>query len=830
MNADEPQQSRLTRRAELALAAVGYALLAAVTFPGLAAWQGTPAYHDLSTHHVPWRVWTASRWLGGDLPLWNDLAANGFPMLAEPQVGALYPPNLLFGVIDPWAALNLSILVHAWLAGFAAYLFGRSLGYRRAGAALTGVIYGASGFLVTHVVYLPMLHSAAWIPLLLLNLDRFLRDGHPRAAMFATGSAAMMVLAGHPQIAVLGALLAGTYFLTRVAAGYPDGPPRHQRLARGWRLGLALGFAVLLTLPQLLATLELAGESERAGGVEGAFAAQGALPPQEVIHAVLPRTFGFERPSDLPLAHHHHGELYWGNGESFWEDAFFVGVPGMLLALLALASGARGVRFFAVWLVLAPLLMVGPATPLFFIWHKLPGADLLRFPARFALLFTFAVAVLAGHGLDAWIAQARDATRRYRLVTRGLLIALAVAWVASAVFHAYLVRTHDDFVDLFEGYYERKLEVERELYANPPPGVDPLDIPPPPVGGAAPITVATLYDGDDYYGHKVQRIMAGLREVSSPVGVRVLLPLGMAVVVLALIPLAVTRPAFRWCVVALAAVDLLAFVSGFAPPIPWEVARHEPSCAQIVRDDAALHGIPTTRVAVVDRLAPIPLSAEMVGASDNILAGLREVSIPSPLRVQSQYQLVGLAGLGLEPLLPPDRIARIQQRLDVVQALGVTHLQSMHDLPSPFERVSEGPVRVYRVPEPWPRASLHAALPPLPAGASLEPPRAPVQVVEDGPGQIVLDTSAVGAGVVVVTESAYPGWTARVDGEPAELLTAAGGLLAVDVEGGAREVILAYRPGRLLAALVAFPLMWVLWGVWCFMAGGLGTGRRRRVG
>ena len=830
MEADAPQQSTLTRRAELAVAAVGYALLAVATFPGLAAWRGTAAYHDLSTHHVPWRAWTASRWLGGDLPLWNDLAANGFPMLAEPQVGALYPPNLLFGLVDPWVALNLSILAHAWLAGFAAYLFGRSLGLRRAGAALTGVVYGASGFLVTHVVYLPMLHSAAWIPLLLLNVDRFLRDGRPRAALFASGSAAMMVLAGHPQIAVLGALLGGTYFLSRVATGYPDGPPRHQRLARGWRLGLALGFAVLLALPQLVATVELAGESERAGGVEGEFAAQGALPIQEVIHAVLPRTFGYERPSDLPLAHHHHGELYWGNGESFWEDAFFVGVPGMLLALLALASGARGVRFFAVWLVLAPLLMVGPATPLFLLWHKLPGADLLRFPARFALLFTFSVAVLAGYGLDAWIAQAREASRRYLWLTRGLLIALALAWAASAVLHASVVRKHDDVVNALEGYYERKLVVWQELSANPPPGVDPLAIPPPPEGGAAPITVATLYDGDDYYSHKVQRIVAGLREVTSPVGVRVLLPLGMAVAVLVLIPLAVTRPVFRWCVVALAAVDLLAFVSGFVPPVPWDEARHEPACARIVHDDVAALGLSAARVAVVDRLTPLALDAEIVGASDNLLEGLREVSIPSPLRVQSQYQLVGLAGLGLEPLLPPARLERVEQRIDVVRALGVTHLQSMHELPPPYELVSDGPVRVYRVPDPWPRASLHATLPPPPAGASLARPAARVEVVEDTPGRIVLDTSAVGAGFVVVTESAYPGWAAEVDGESAELLTAAGGLLAVDVGAGAREVMLAYRPRGLLGALIAFPLMWVLWGVWCFMAGGLGTSRRRRVG
>ena len=819
MQPTPPPEETHSRRVELALAALGYALLAAATFPGLALWRGTPAYHDLSTHHVPWRAWAWSQWLAGELPLWNPLAANGFPMLAEPQVGALYLPNVLFGLIDPFAALNLSILGHAWLAGFGAYLFGRSLGFDRPGAAVTGAVYGASGFLVTHVVYLPMLHSAAWIPLLLLNIDRFVRDGRPRAALLATGSAAMMVLAGHPQVAVLGALLAGTYFLSRVVTGYPDGPPRHQRLTRAWKLALALGFAVLLVLPQVLATLELAGESERAGGVEGEFAAQGALPIQEVVNAVLPRTFGYERPSDLPIAHHHHGELYWGNGESFWEDAFFVGVPGMLLALLALVSGARGVRFFAVWLVVAPLLMVGPATPLFLLWHKLPGADLLRFPARFSLLFTFSVAVLAGYGVDAWIAHARERSRRYIWATRIVVGVLILGWALSAVLHASIIRKHDDVVTALDGYYENKLVQWRQLAADPPPGADPLAIPPPPVGGEAPITVATLYDGDDYYGRKVERIVAGLREVTSPLGLRVILPLGMAVAVLALIPLAVTRPAFRWGVVVLAATDLLAFGSGFMPPVPWDQARAEPACAQVVRDHAASQGLSSVRVAVVDRLAPIPLSLQMVGASDNILAGLAEVSIPSPLRVQSQYQLVGLSGLGLEPLLAPARLLRVSERVDVVRALGVTHLQSTHALLPPYEPVSEGDVRVYRVPEPWPRASLHLSLPGSPTAAALGRPVAAVRVEQESAGALILDTTGVGAGAVVVTESHYPGWTARVDGEPTEVRVAAGGLLAVEVDAAAERVELRFRPRRVLFALAAFPLLWVLWGVWCFMAG-----------
>jgi len=804
-------------RREFLLASAGYALITALVFPGLALWRGTAAYHDLSTHHVPWRAWTASRWLSGDLPLWNPLCANGFPMLAEPQNGALYPPNLLFGLIEPFAALNVSILAHAWLAGLASYLFARGLGFGRPGAALTGVAYGASGFLVTHVVYLPTLHAMAWLPLLLLAVDRYLRDGRPRAALSASATAAMMVLAGHPQIAVLGALLAGSYAVTRVLAGHVDGPPRRQRLARGWKLGLALGFAGVLVLPQLVATLQLAGASERAGGVEAAFAAQGSLPPQEIVNAVVPRAFGYERPADLPIAHHHHGELYWGNGETYWENAFFVGVPALLLAVLGLCAGARGLRFFGVWLVLAPVLMVGPATPLFALWHLLPGADLLRFPVRFSMLWTLSAAVLAGHGLDAWIAQAREASRRYVWITRALVAVVLLCWVAAGVLHLVVVRNHDDLEAKLDGYYERKLETWRELAANPPPGVDPNELPPAPVGGEAPITVATLYAGDDYYGRKVERILADVERSTHPLGVRVVLPLGMVIAVLALVPLAARRPGFRWAIVAIAAVDLLAFVSGFMPAVPWDVARAEPQTVPVLSRAAAEGPV---RVAVVDRLAPLAVSAQMVGASDNLLHGIAEVSIPSPLRVQSQYGLVLDAGLGLEPIRAEDRIRQVAEQVDVVRALGVTHLQSAHELPPPFEQVWEGAVRVYRVPSPWPRAALHARLPDRPDGSV---PKA-LAVRIDEPGRLEVDLGGAGGGSVVVTETAYEGWQVSVDdGDPTPAGSAAGGLLAAEVPAGAGQVTFQYRPRRLLAALALFPLTWCLWIVWFVM-----TGRSRR--
>jgi hypothetical protein len=73
-----------------------------------------------------------------------------------------------------------------------------------------------------------------------------------------------------------------------------------------------------------------------------------------------------------------------------------------------------------------------------------------------------------------------------------------------------------------------------------------------------------------------------------------------------------------------------------------------------------------------------------------------------------------------------------------------------------------------------------------------------VQVVQDGSGLLALDTSSQGAGVLVASESYYPGWQVSVDGQPAPLLRADGALLAVSVPAGQHQVRFAFQP-RVLA-------------------------------
>jgi len=93
------------------------------------------------------------------------------------------------------------------------------------------------------------------------------------------------------------------------------------------------------------------------------------------------------------------------------------------------------------------------------------------------------------------------------------------------------------------------------------------------------------------------------------------------------------------------------------------------------------------------------------------------------------------------------------------------------------------------------------------------------EIVSHEPEQVVIETESAANAVLSLAEVDYPGWVATVDGEPAEILRAYGGLRAVALEAGAHTVEMVYRPvsfrvGVGVSVLSALGLLGAgLWGL-----------------
>src|SRR3989338_2629944 len=97
---------------------------------------------DHLIQHYPWAKFLQDSIRHFRLPWWTSEIQCGFPLLAEGQIGAFYPPNLLFLSLLPlrWA-YNYEILFHFCLGSIFFYLYVRRLGLSRNAAFFAALIF-----------------------------------------------------------------------------------------------------------------------------------------------------------------------------------------------------------------------------------------------------------------------------------------------------------------------------------------------------------------------------------------------------------------------------------------------------------------------------------------------------------------------------------------------------------------------------------------------------------------------------------------------------------------------------------------------------------------
>ena len=342
------------------------------------------AGYDTQTYFYPYWAAAFEALRSARIPLWNPDLFMGAPFLANPQAAVFYLPNWLLLGLSPERAMSAALLLHVGWAALGTLLLARTAWRVGWAAATTGAaVFAFGGYFVAQSGHVNQVSATAWLPWLLLALDRGVA-GERRAWVALPPVTALMILAGHPQVAYMSLLFGLVYAITMGSAGGKT--PLGGRL-KGAGFGLLLwatagASGALLAAVQLLPTLELSHHGIRSGGLPLPEAASFSLPGEEFLQAVLP-TF-----TALP---------------SSTEFVAHIGVSGIILAVLGTAARPRGARTALLLATLAGtlLLAVGPATPLFAVAHRLvPGFDSFRVPPRWLLLGILAGALLAAQGVE----------------------------------------------------------------------------------------------------------------------------------------------------------------------------------------------------------------------------------------------------------------------------------------------------------------------------------------------------------------------------------------------------------------------------------------------
>ena len=364
-------------------------------------------FGDLFLQFIPWGEFVKGEILSGRLPIWNPYSFCGQPFLANLQSALLYPPGVLFNLLPAGLSAHLSVVAHASWAGLGMFLFGRALGLEPSASLSMSLIYSLGGFFVTKSQFLSMFSSLSWVPWVLLSAHKAGREKGLGPVLRLSLALAMCFLAGHAQIAFLSGLLA-------LVLGALHG-------LRG--LGKVLGgclSSLLFCAGQFLPTLELVGRSPRAG-MPFEEAMRFSLPPWQVLGFISFGAFG-----------HPSWSGYFGVG-NYWETCGYAGVLPLALA----ASAPRG-RLYKVALGLSTaglLLSFGRyVEPLHrALWYLLPPFKVFHDPARFLLLYTVGLALLAALGVEALLRGGKGPSRRATFLLQGIGASSLVALIFSSL-------------------------------------------------------------------------------------------------------------------------------------------------------------------------------------------------------------------------------------------------------------------------------------------------------------------------------------------------------------------------------------------------------------
>ncbi|HOG24479.1 MAG TPA: hypothetical protein PK590_07500, partial [Candidatus Omnitrophota bacterium] len=542
--------------------------------------------------------------------------------------------------------------------------------------------------------------------------------------------------------------------------------------------------ALVLSLPQICLTFQLAILSGRSGLEEG-YAYVGSLSPPALLTIVFPNLQGLFRGNCI----------YSGIFAIFFTVAAF----------FASDKNIQRIRLLWLWMAaLSLLLALGQWSPLYVALIKLTQFYSFRVPAKFIVFFCFSFAMLAGIGVQVILKDLpTDDLKRKVFAKRYLILAagILVLWGGS-----YLTLTRGRALLVQVGKYV----VENFIYGKP----------------GRPRTLESYMDS--IYG--TVENATSLLSLVDPWQIWAVFLILASCILACLFMTRVNVRIFFMTTLIMLVVDLYVF-AGADIKTDFDsfrnVQRLSPVAKAVLEKKQAgtLHRIYGYRRGDNGQLMP---------PSANMIYGTEDIGAYSPLVMKRYFETIGQLGCvnDSNQMLDPDP-KFILERLPLLDALDVSHVLSTEVMEHPALKLEfhdpASSARLYRntgdyrrcffVPlqgvefAEWPAIRnrfMSAGFDPqktllleasdrkkIPQTKLSEANASLIQaaIIEQRNEKETWFVKTTGPGFFVVTNMMYPGWNAALDGEPVPILSAYGLFRAVYLaNAGEHRIDFAYSP------------------------------------
>ncbi|MFH1962295.1 MAG: YfhO family protein [bacterium] len=363
---------------------------------------------DISTLNIPLKTFLNNAIANKEAPLWNPYTYCGIPFIAQIQPAVFYPLDIIFRILSLPIAMNLCTWFHVFLSGVFTYFLARELKISRFGALISGIIFSFNGYQFAHLIggHTPILRTLPWIPAILYCLERSISRQSLFYALVGGILLATQIFAGFPQIT----------FYTLIAIVF-------YTMCRGFKnigfSSIIIGTGLLAGAIQILPVMEIMPYTTKCSGADFDYIRVSSFSPLNLLTFVIPEIFG----NGMQVR-------YWGEWY-FGEVMGYMGILPLIAITIAACLHRSRITMLCLTLMLIFLLIAfGGYLP----WAEdyyccIPGFNIFRCSARAIAIFDLFGAILAGYGISRAIENPKGLRGILKwLIALSLICGIMTAW------------------------------------------------------------------------------------------------------------------------------------------------------------------------------------------------------------------------------------------------------------------------------------------------------------------------------------------------------------------------------------------------------------------
>ena len=375
-------------------------------------WAGKiPFYRDLGVYFYPMRFSLAQSYQAGELPLWNRHMSMGFPLLADFQSGAFYPPHIFYLFLPFFAAITVTFLFHYLAAATGSYMLCRRWGFSPYLALVGATLFVFGGTIVSLTNLLNHFQTAVWLPWALFFWEKALRSDSWKDYLLLTFILLVQFLAGSPEFYLMSL---GLLFLDGLRIKAVESKITY------WKIFSLLFSANLLlsglAMIQVLPTAELFFESRGRLPVSFAESPLWSLHPMNLINLFL-----LDKEVDPNTGHG--VRLFFVRDIPFLVSHYLGAISLFGICLWLLCSSLKEKAVLLSLIILSLLLTMGGYTPLYLLLYRyLPFMSFFRFPEKFFFLSHALLLFVVLRGLFCFLEAKTPSSKRPLLILCSALL------------------------------------------------------------------------------------------------------------------------------------------------------------------------------------------------------------------------------------------------------------------------------------------------------------------------------------------------------------------------------------------------------------------------